>query len=125
MVVAEVLSVAPHPKADRLRVCQVDAGGAASLKVVTNAASVEEGMKVVFAVSAGWLGSAGWQALRSAAQQGQHGGSLRARRRVRRRAWCAASGSSPAEPWMSCSCVCWYTRDDVCKQHASAPKRWR
>ena len=67
MVVAEVLSVAPHPKADRLRVCQVDAGGAASLKVVTNAASVEEGMKVVFAVSAGWLGSAGGQVLRSAA----------------------------------------------------------
>ena len=50
MVVAEVMSVAPHPKADRLRVCQVDAGGAATVKVVTNAVNVEEGMKVVFAV---------------------------------------------------------------------------
>ena len=105
MCVAEILSVAPHPKADRLRVVQardrlppppglllllpgllrqaalaaaaaalllhqppapprsraplavraarlqVDAGGAATLKVVTNAQNVEEGMKVVFAVS--------------------------------------------------------------------------
>ena len=51
MRVAEVLSVSPHPKADRLRVCQVDAGGVGTAKVVTNAANVEEGMKVVFAVS--------------------------------------------------------------------------
>lgn len=59
MVVAEVMSVAPHPKADRLRVCQVDAGGAATVKVVTNAANVEEGMKVVFAVRGGLEGGAG------------------------------------------------------------------
>lgn len=51
MRVAEVVSVAPHPKADRLRVCQVDAGGVSTVKVVTNAQNVEEGMKVVFAVS--------------------------------------------------------------------------
>jgi phenylalanyl-tRNA synthetase beta chain len=51
MRIAEVVSVAPHPKADRLQVCQVDAGGMAAVKVVTNAQNVEEGMKVVFAVS--------------------------------------------------------------------------
>ena len=55
-MVAEVLSVAPHPKADRLRVCQVDAGATGMVKVVTNAAEVEEGMLVVLAVS--WCG--GW-----------------------------------------------------------------
>lgn len=49
--IAEIVSVAPHPKADRLRVCQVDAGGVSTVKVVTNAQNVEEGMKVVFAVS--------------------------------------------------------------------------
>jgi len=51
MRIAEVVSVALHPKTDRLRVCQVDAGGVSTVKVVTNAANVEEGMKVVFAVS--------------------------------------------------------------------------
>lgn len=51
MCIAEVVSVAAHPKADRLRVVQVDAGGAAPVTVVTNALEVEEGMKVVFAVS--------------------------------------------------------------------------
>ncbi|GAB4816828.1 hypothetical protein N2152v2_003874 [Parachlorella kessleri] len=49
LVVAEVLSVDPHPKADRLRVCTLDAGGSSPVKVVTNAPNVEEGMKVVFA----------------------------------------------------------------------------
>ncbi len=41
---------------------QVDAGGAATVKVVTNAQNVEEGMKVVFAVSADdlALSSAWW-----------------------------------------------------------------
>ncbi len=50
-MVAEVLSVDPHPKADRLRVVSLDAGGSARVRVVTNAPNVEEGMKVVFAVS--------------------------------------------------------------------------
>ena len=57
LVVAEVLSVDPHPKADRLRVCTLDAGGSSPVKVVTNAPNVEEGMKVVFAVSASAGGS--------------------------------------------------------------------
>lgn len=48
-MIAEVLSVKPHPKADRLKVVDVDWGTDMSV-VVTNAANVEEGMKVVFAV---------------------------------------------------------------------------
>lgn len=53
LVVAEILSVDPHPKADRLRVVTLDAGGSGTVKVVTNAPNVEEGMKVVLAVSSG------------------------------------------------------------------------
>ncbi|HEY9194432.1 MAG TPA: phenylalanine--tRNA ligase subunit beta [Methyloversatilis sp.] len=45
VVVAEVLSVAPHPDADRLRVCQVDAGGE-PLQIVCGAPNVAAGMKV-------------------------------------------------------------------------------
>ncbi len=46
VVVAEVLSVAPHPDADRLRVCAVDAGQGASLSIVCGAPNVRAGMKV-------------------------------------------------------------------------------
>ena len=49
LVVAEVISVKAHPKADRLRVCSVDYGHDVA-QVVTNAANVAEGMKVIFAV---------------------------------------------------------------------------
>ncbi|WP_374340220.1 phenylalanine--tRNA ligase subunit beta [Methyloversatilis sp.] len=45
VVVAEVLSVAPHPDADRLRVCQVNAGGE-PLQIVCGAPNVAAGMKV-------------------------------------------------------------------------------
>lgn len=48
-MVAEVISVKAHPKADRLRVCSVDYGHDVA-QVVTNAANIAEGMKVVFAV---------------------------------------------------------------------------
>jgi predicted RNA-binding protein with EMAP domain len=76
MRIAEVVSVAPHPKADRLRVCQVDAGGVATVKVVTNAQNVEEGMKVVFAVSgcaaAAGMGGDGRRLLMTLSMQ--HGG---------------------------------------------------
>jgi len=37
VVVARVLSVAPHPDADRLRVCEVDVGAAAPLSIVCGA----------------------------------------------------------------------------------------
>ncbi len=46
VVVAEVLSVAPHPDADRLRVCKVDAGQGESLSIVCGAPNVRAGMKV-------------------------------------------------------------------------------
>jgi phenylalanyl-tRNA synthetase beta chain len=46
VVVAEVLDVAPHPDADRLRVCQVYAGSGATRTIVCGAPNVEAGMKV-------------------------------------------------------------------------------
>jgi phenylalanyl-tRNA synthetase beta chain len=46
VVVAEVLSVANHPNADRLRVCEVDAGTGAPLGIVCGAPNVRAGMKV-------------------------------------------------------------------------------
>lgn len=52
MVVAEIISVKPHPNADRLKVCSVDYGHDVA-QVVTNAGNVSAGMKVIFAVS--WL----------------------------------------------------------------------
>ncbi|MDX9766187.1 MAG: phenylalanine--tRNA ligase subunit beta [Ectothiorhodospiraceae bacterium] len=49
VAVARVVSVAPHPDADKLRVCQVDDGGAVPVQVVCGAANVREGMHVPFA----------------------------------------------------------------------------
>ena len=49
LVVAEVFSVNAHPKSDRLRVCSVDYGHDVA-QVVTDAAEVAAGMKVIFAV---------------------------------------------------------------------------
>ena len=46
VVVAEVLTVAPHPNADRLRVCTVDAGGGETLEIVCGAPNVRAGIKV-------------------------------------------------------------------------------
>jgi phenylalanyl-tRNA synthetase beta chain len=43
--VGEVLAVAPHPDADRLRVCQVNAGSGETLTIVCGAPNVFEGMK--------------------------------------------------------------------------------
>ena len=45
VVVAEVMTVAPHPNADRLRVCQVNAGGPDPLQIVCGAPNVVAGMK--------------------------------------------------------------------------------
>jgi phenylalanyl-tRNA synthetase beta chain len=50
VVVGEVLEVVPHPEADRLRVCQVAAGGDAPLNIVCGAPNVEVGMKAPLAV---------------------------------------------------------------------------
>jgi phenylalanyl-tRNA synthetase beta chain len=46
IVVAEVKSTAPHPNADKLRVCEVDAGTGAVLQIVCGAPNVAPGMRV-------------------------------------------------------------------------------
>ncbi|TBW59546.1 phenylalanine--tRNA ligase subunit beta [Marinobacter halodurans] len=48
IIVGEVLSVEPHPDADKLRVCQV-AGGDETVQVVCGAPNVRPGLKVPFA----------------------------------------------------------------------------
>ena len=54
VVVGEVLSVAPHPDADKLRVCQVS-DGRSEVQVVCGAPNVREGLKVPFAVAGAQL----------------------------------------------------------------------
>ncbi|MDK8464922.1 phenylalanine--tRNA ligase subunit beta [Marinobacter sp. SS13-12] len=49
IVVGEVVSVAPHPDADKLRVCQVS-DGTQTVQVVCGAPNVRDGLKVPFAV---------------------------------------------------------------------------
>ena len=51
VVVAKVLEVARHPNADRLNVCQVDAGTGTLLNIVCGAPNVRAGMKVVCAMA--------------------------------------------------------------------------
>lgn len=46
IVVGHVVSVSPHPDADRLRVCEVDAGAGANLQIVCGAANVSVGARV-------------------------------------------------------------------------------
>ncbi len=46
VAVGLVVAVAPHPNADRLRVCRVDAGTGEVLDIVCGAANVAEGMRV-------------------------------------------------------------------------------
>ena len=48
VVVGEVVSVAPHPDADKLRVCQVS-NGEQTVQVVCGAPNVRDGLKVPFA----------------------------------------------------------------------------
>lgn len=51
VVVAKVLEVAKHPNADRLNVCQVDAGTGTLLHIVCGASNVRAGMKAVCAMA--------------------------------------------------------------------------
>ena len=44
IVVARIVSCAPHPEADRLQVCEVDAGGGAPLQIVCGAPNAREGL---------------------------------------------------------------------------------
>lgn len=46
--IAYVIEARPHPNADRLRVCMVDAGGGAPVQVVCGAPNARAGMKSVF-----------------------------------------------------------------------------
>lgn len=46
VVIARVLEVAKHPNADRLNVCQVDAGTGQTLQIVCGAPNVRAGIKV-------------------------------------------------------------------------------
>ena len=46
VVVAHVLSVAKHPNADKLTVCEVDAGTGAKLAIVCGAPNVVAGIRV-------------------------------------------------------------------------------
>ncbi len=48
-VVARVISAEPHPNADRLRVCMVDAGGPEPVQVVCGAPNARAGLVSVFA----------------------------------------------------------------------------
>ncbi|MGH9578600.1 MAG: YtpR family tRNA-binding protein, partial [Terriglobales bacterium] len=50
VVVAEVISVDPHPQADKLTVCKVDAGSGA-VQVVCGAPNVRAGMKAALAAA--------------------------------------------------------------------------
>ncbi|MGD8965846.1 MAG: phenylalanine--tRNA ligase subunit beta, partial [Gammaproteobacteria bacterium] len=45
VVVGEVLNCEPHPEADKLTVCSVDAGTGAPLTIVCGAPNVRAGMK--------------------------------------------------------------------------------
>ena len=49
VTVAEIVGVAPHPKADRLSICEVDDGGGEPRRVVCGAPNVHPGMRSAFA----------------------------------------------------------------------------
>ena len=51
VVVGKILSVAPHPQADRLRVCSVDVGARTPLTIVCGAANAEPGLVVPVALA--------------------------------------------------------------------------
>jgi phenylalanyl-tRNA synthetase beta chain len=44
VVVGKIVGIAPHPDADRLRVCEVDVGGDAPLQVVCGAPNARQGL---------------------------------------------------------------------------------
>jgi phenylalanyl-tRNA synthetase beta chain len=51
VVVAQVMEVTRHPNADRLNVCQVDAGTGTLLNIVCGAPNVRAGMKAICAIA--------------------------------------------------------------------------
>jgi len=59
VIVAKVLSVGKHPNADRLSVCEVDAGAAGKFRVVCGAPNVKRGMKAALATVGAQLARGG------------------------------------------------------------------
>jgi phenylalanyl-tRNA synthetase beta chain len=55
VVVGEILSIAPHPQAERLRVCQVNVGRKSPLAIVCGAANAAAGLKVPAALEGALL----------------------------------------------------------------------
>ncbi len=55
VVVAKIEAIAPHPNADKLRVCSVDAGGAERLQIVCGAPNAAVGMTAPCALEGGTL----------------------------------------------------------------------
>src|SRR6202795_5310410 len=49
LLVGEVISVEPHPNADKLKITRVNIGGKENLQIVCGAANVASGQKVVVA----------------------------------------------------------------------------
>lgn len=49
IVVAHIVEIAPHPNADKLRICQVDDGSGQNLQIVCGAPNAAKGMKVPLA----------------------------------------------------------------------------
>src|SRR5258706_3349608 len=50
VIVAEITAVAPHPQADKLRVCTVDAGSGTSLQIVCGAPNARAHLKTALAL---------------------------------------------------------------------------
>lgn len=50
VVVAKVLETKPHPQADKLKLCEVDAGNGTLLNIVCGASNVRAGLKVALAL---------------------------------------------------------------------------
>src|SRR5580698_735119 len=57
-IIAEVLEALPHPNADRLRACRVNAGGT-EMSVVCGAPNARTGMRAVFAPAGAFIPGSG------------------------------------------------------------------
>jgi len=57
VVVAYVISVTPHPDAEKLNICQVDYGAEWPVQIVCGAANVKAGIKVPLATMGGHIGA--------------------------------------------------------------------
>ncbi len=57
--IARVVEAIPHPNADRLRACRVDAGNGAMVSVVCGAPNARTGMKAVFAPPGAYIPGTG------------------------------------------------------------------